>query len=81
MSSLPWKQRSRVGLSWVIQPIIHSPTLKANPKAGQEVCQPGGFWPADGFNVNSFDPFSRLVINGRKDALKRTHADVPPPEK
>ncbi len=25
--------------------------------------------------------YTRQVINGRKDALKRTHADVPPPEK
>jgi hypothetical protein len=25
--------------------------------------------------------WTRQVINGRKDALKRTHADVPPPEK
>jgi hypothetical protein len=40
--------------------------------------------------VNKFDqppPGSRIfiwtrqVVNGRKDALKRTHADVPPPEK
>jgi phospholipase/lecithinase/hemolysin len=26
-----------VGVSWVIQPIIHSPTLKANPKASQDL--------------------------------------------
>jgi hypothetical protein len=25
--------------------------------------------------------WTRQVVNGRKDALKRTHADVPPPEK
>ena len=25
--------------------------------------------------------YTRQVLNGRKDALKRTHADVPPPEK
>jgi hypothetical protein len=80
MASLPWKHRSRVGLSWVTQPIIHSPTLKANPKTSQEVCQLSGFWPADGFNANSFAPFSRQVINSRKAALKRTHADMPPPE-